>query len=108
MLVDSHCHLDFPDFDGELDGIVSRARAAGITRIVTISTRVKQHAEVVGVLTSKRMLCILEYAENRASLPEISGNGIPPGKSFHGSSNDTLCRLVRFPQGAEPVVSSRH
>src|SRR5262249_42391781 len=49
MLIDSHCHLDFPDFAGELDGILARARAAGIARIVTISTRVKQHAEVLAI-----------------------------------------------------------
>src|SRR6201990_297844 len=41
MLVDSHCHLDFPDFADDLDGIVARAEAAGIGRIITISTRVK-------------------------------------------------------------------
>ena len=38
-LVDSHCHLDFPDFDGELDALIARARAAGVTRMVTICTR---------------------------------------------------------------------
>lgn len=42
MLVDSHCHLDFPDFASELDNVVARARAAGIGRIVTISTRVRR------------------------------------------------------------------
>ncbi len=42
MLVDSHCHLDFPDFAEDLDGIVARAEAAGIGRMVTISTRVRQ------------------------------------------------------------------
>jgi len=42
MLVDSHCHLDFPDFGGELDAIVGRARAAGVGRMVTISTRIKR------------------------------------------------------------------
>src|SRR5258707_10379939 len=49
MLIDSHCHLDFPDFAGELDDVVARARAAGIARIVTISTRVRRHAEVLGI-----------------------------------------------------------
>ncbi|MBP7002599.1 TatD family hydrolase [Amaricoccus sp.] len=41
-LVDSHCHLDFPDFDGETDAIVARAAAAGVTRMVTICTRLRQ------------------------------------------------------------------
>ena len=49
MLVDSHCHLDFPDFADELDEVVARARAAEIMRIVTISTRVKKHAQVLAI-----------------------------------------------------------
>src|SRR5499425_3317536 len=52
MLIDSHCHLDFPDFAGELDDLVERARAVGIARIVTISTRVRRHAEVLGIAES--------------------------------------------------------
>src|SRR5262245_13092688 len=49
MLVDSHCHLDFPDFSTELDALIGRARAVGIGRIVTISTRVKRHAQVLAI-----------------------------------------------------------
>jgi TatD DNase family protein len=44
MLVDTHCHLDFPDFASELDEVIARADAAGVTRMVTISTRIARHA----------------------------------------------------------------
>ena len=46
MIVDSHCHLDFPDFAAELDAVVARARAAGVGRMVTIGTRVRRSGEV--------------------------------------------------------------
>jgi TatD DNase family protein len=49
MLIDSHCHLDFPDFAAELDAVVARARAAGIERMVTISTRVHCRTEVLAI-----------------------------------------------------------
>ena len=49
MLVDSHCHLDFPDFAEDLDGIVARAAAAGVGRLVTISTRVRRLAELLAI-----------------------------------------------------------
>lgn len=46
MIVDSHCHLDFPDFAAELDDVVARARAAGVGRLVTIGTRVRRSGQV--------------------------------------------------------------
>jgi TatD DNase family protein len=49
MLVDSHCHLDFPDFAPDLDSIVARAAEAGIGRMVTISTRVRRQRELLAI-----------------------------------------------------------
>ena len=49
MLVDSHCHLDFPDFAEELEAVVQRAVDGGIERLLTISTRVKKFDQVLAV-----------------------------------------------------------
>lgn len=49
MLVDSHCHLDFPDFADDLDAIVGRAEEAGIERMITISTRVRRIADLQAI-----------------------------------------------------------
>jgi len=46
MLVDSHCHLDFPDFAETLDDVVKHAENADIGTIVTISTRVRQFEKI--------------------------------------------------------------
>ncbi|RAP41851.1 LuxR family transcriptional regulator [Rhodovulum viride] len=45
-ITDSHCHLDFPDFANELDQVLARAEAAGVTRMVTICTRLRQEPQV--------------------------------------------------------------
>ena len=46
QITDSHCHLDFPDFEGQLDEIVARAARAGVTRMVTICTRLRNEPTV--------------------------------------------------------------
>jgi TatD DNase family protein len=48
-LIDSHCHLDFPDFAEEVDQVVARAAAAGVERQVTISTRIARGDRLVAL-----------------------------------------------------------
>ena len=43
MLIDSHCHLDFPEFAPELDAVVARAADAGVGRMITISTHIARY-----------------------------------------------------------------
>ena len=49
MLVDSHCHLDYPDLAEDLDGVVGRARGAGVGLLVTICTRLSKFDEVLAI-----------------------------------------------------------
>jgi TatD DNase family protein len=49
MLVDSHCHLDFPDFEAERDGVIARAKAADVRTMVTIATRVSRFEVYSGI-----------------------------------------------------------
>ena len=53
-LVDSHCHLDFPDLAGETAEIIARARAAGVNRMVTICTRLKHEPRVRAIAEAHR------------------------------------------------------
>lgn len=49
MLIDTHAHLDFPDFEGEIDAVLDRAARAGVTRVVTIGTSVESSRRAVAL-----------------------------------------------------------
>ncbi len=49
MLIDSHCHLDFPDLAADRAGVLARAEANGVARMVTISTRVRRFDEITAI-----------------------------------------------------------
>ena len=48
-IVDSHCHLDFPDFDDDLASVIANAKAAGVERMVTICTKLKALGKVQAI-----------------------------------------------------------
>jgi len=74
MLVDSHCHLDFPDFAEERAAIVQRAVAAGVERMVTISTRVKKFPQVIEIAESfDEVYCSVgTHPHNAAEEPDVT------------------------------------
>ena len=45
-ITDSHCHLDFPDFEEDRDAVIARAQDAGVHRMVTICTKLRQEPQV--------------------------------------------------------------
>ena len=55
-ITDSHCHLDFPDFDAERDAVVTRAVEAGVTRMVTICTKLRQEPQVRAIAEGYRQV----------------------------------------------------
>jgi TatD DNase family protein len=73
-LVDHHCHLDFPDFANDLDGIVARAASAGVGLLVTISTRIRRFEGVLAIAERyPQVFCSVgthpHYAHEELDLP---------------------------------------
>ena len=52
MLVDSHCHLDFPDFEDELEDVIARAERAGVGAMVTINTEIARFDRVLAIASA--------------------------------------------------------
>jgi len=73
MLIDSHCHLDFPELKGELDAVLDRARAAGVGLMVSISTRVRQFNELRALVDAyDNVFCSVgTHPHNAAEEPDI-------------------------------------
>ena len=73
-LVDSHCHLDFPDFEGELDDVVARAGNAGVDYMMTICTHVTKFRQVRDVAARyANMWCTVGiHPHNAEKEPETS------------------------------------
>ena len=74
MLVDSHCHLDFPELAGDRAGVLARARVAGVGRMVTISTRVRRFDEIRAIAeTHDEVWCSVgTHPHNAAEDPDVT------------------------------------
>ena len=47
MLIETHAHLDYPDFASDLDDVLCRAADAGVTRIITIGTSIENSRQAI-------------------------------------------------------------
>jgi TatD DNase family protein len=74
FVVDSHCHLDFPDFAPELEAVLARAQAAGVGAMLTISTRVGQFARYAALAEAHpRIWCTVgTHPHQAAEEPDIT------------------------------------
>jgi TatD DNase family protein len=74
MLIDHHCHLDYPDFAHDLDGVVGRAKAAGVSMLVSISTRIRRLGGLLKIAEAyDNVLCSVgthpHYAHEELDIP---------------------------------------
>jgi TatD DNase family protein len=129
-LVDSHCHLDFPEFAPELEAVVARARGAGVGRMLTICTRLSKFDQVLAIAEQfDRMFCsvgvhpheaahevdvalprILDYAKH----PKVVGIGEAGldyyyDKSPHGKQQEVFALHIEAARqsGLPIIVHSR-
>lgn len=85
-IVDSHCHLDFPDFEGELPDVIKRAKDAGVTRMVTICTKLKNEPVV------------REIAKNHAEIFYAAGTHPMSVASEPMATVDQLIEIAQHPK----------
>ncbi len=86
MLIDSHCHLDFPELAADLNGVLARASDAGVDLMVTISTRVLQFARLKDIVEAHdNVFCSIgTHPHHAAEEPDITA--------------DELIELARHPK----------
>ena len=77
MLVDSHCHLDFPEFAPELDAVLARAREAGVGHFLTIGTELAKFPGVLAVAEHAADIhCSVGVHPHEAKVEPLEGPGI--------------------------------
>ena len=74
MLVDSHCHLDFSEFDNDRDEVIKSAKDAGVSHMLTICTHVSKFREVLAVAEKyDNIFCTVGiHPHNAETEPEVS------------------------------------
>jgi TatD DNase family protein len=85
-ITDSHCHLDFPELSSELPQVIARAQQAGVTRMVTICTKLEAEPQVRAI------------AEAHAPVFYAAGTHPMNAATQPMATVDQLCALARHPK----------
>ncbi len=110
-LIDSHCHLNFPDFKNDLETVITRARENGISVMQTICTEVEEFEEVhaiaerhdgiycsVGVHPNEsgiKQPADLQYLLDKTRHPKVTGIG-ETGLDYHYENSDRRIQQTSF------------
>ncbi len=89
MLIDTHAHLDFSEFESDLDGVLERAQDAGVSRIITIGT---------GVESSRRAVALAERHPALRAVIGVHPNNAAATAATDPKAIDHLRELVRHPK----------
>lgn len=111
FLVDSHCHLNFPDFKDDIDGVITRARDAGVKIMQTICTEMAEFEEVRGIAerydgvycsvgvhpndSGKTEIVLAEELILKSSYPKVIGLG-ETGLDYHYEHSDRESQKLSF------------
>ena len=102
MLVDSHCHLDFPDFADDREAVLARAKSAGVGMMVTISTKVSEADKIIALAEAHdQLVCSVGIHPHEAgAMPQTSAEQLRIWQS-------TSCRHRRDGAGLFLRASAR-
>jgi len=111
ILVDSHCHLNFPDFKGDIEEVIKNARAEGVAVMQTICTEVEEFDEVCAIAEShdgiycsvgvhpnesgEKKPAELQYLLDKAAHPKVIGIG-ETGLDYHYERSDRKIQQESF------------
>lgn len=110
-LVDSHCHLNFPDFREDIEDVIKNARASGVGVMQTICTEVEEFDEVLGIAekhegiycsvgvhpneSGEKKPADLQYLLSKTSHPKVIGIG-ETGLDYHYERSDRAIQQESF------------
>ncbi len=111
FLVDSHCHLNFPDFKDDIEAVIARAHAAGVEVMQTICTEMEEFDEVAAIAevhegiycsvgvhpneSGEKQMANLAGLLSKTSHPKVIGVG-ETGLDYHYERSDRAVQQESF------------